>query len=91
MKLPGIKKTKSGHTLYLHTPASGKPVYVTIPGSERPTTLNAEEQGAWEFAFREAKNRLKYGNLRADAYAWRQLQKQFPRLQEFDGVQREVR
>ncbi len=33
--LPRTKKTKSGHTLYLHTPATGKPVYVTIPGSER--------------------------------------------------------
>ncbi|SRR6266404_6349965 len=85
VKLPRTKKTKSGQTLFLHTPRHGKPVYVTIPPNPpKLAVLNAEEEAAWEFSFRDARTRLKYGELRADLYAWKQVQRQFPRLRKFE-------
>ena len=91
-KLPRTKKTKPGQTLSHHTPAKGQPTYVTIP--ENPpkpkqltfAILNAEEQKVWECSFRDARTRLKYGDLRADGYAWKKVQRQFPRLRKYDGL-----
>ena len=51
------------------------------------TTLDTVEDAAWVEAFAFAKNEWRYSDTRADFYAWRQVQKQFPRLRSFAGIQ----
>jgi hypothetical protein len=46
----------------------------------RMAKLTPAEDRAWVDAFNHAKDALKYGDLRADAYAAREVCKQFPRL-----------
>lgn len=48
--------------------------------------LNAREEKVWRCAFRDARTRLKYGEFRADDYAWKKVQRQFPRLRKYDGL-----
>lgn len=47
--------------------------------------LTRAESKAWGTEFQWAKVANKYGDQRADAYAWRCLVKRFPRLKAFDG------
>jgi len=47
-------------------------------------TLTTEEDAAW-VAYWQYGLELHYGPNRAAGYAWRQLCKEFPRLQSFDG------
>lgn len=49
-------------------------------------TLDPIENQAWIEYFLYAKETLKYGDLRADAYAWRRMVEDYPRLKAFDGA-----
>lgn len=77
------------HLIYglLHTPKNGEPTSVP-PTLHKLTfaTLNAKEEAAWRCAYRDARTRLKYGDLRADGHAWKKVQRQFPRLRKYDAV-----
>lgn len=48
--------------------------------------LNQWENAEWESHFIHAVQELKYGNTRAGQYAWRNVQRIFPRLRAFDGA-----
>jgi hypothetical protein len=48
--------------------------------------LNAIEERAWEHAFHYHVNIAKQGQDRAANRAWRDLQREFPRLRKYDGA-----
>jgi hypothetical protein len=48
--------------------------------------LNAAEEHVWEHAFRYHVIDGKQGQDRAAYLAWRDLQREFPRLREYDGA-----
>jgi hypothetical protein len=52
---------------------------------KRLARFTVEEEKAWEHYFREGKG-LKYGDVRAGSYAWRQMQAEFPRLKSYSGA-----
>jgi hypothetical protein len=47
--------------------------------------LTAAEEKAWEHAFSYYLDQKK-GQMKADKLAWRDLQKEFPRLKKYDGA-----
>jgi Fe-S cluster biosynthesis and repair protein YggX len=52
---------------------------------KNPATLTAEENKAWEKYFEYYINEGKSDNY-ADKHAWQDLQNEFPRLKEYDGI-----
>jgi hypothetical protein len=49
-------------------------------------TFTATEERAWEHAFRYHLTVSKQGQDRAAGRAWRDLQREFPRLRKYDGA-----
>jgi hypothetical protein len=60
------------------------PLWHMKTGSKRITTLSAEENHAWEFAFALYVNEG-HPDSKADQFAWRDIVLEFPRLKEFSG------
>lgn len=50
------------------------------------TVLDPIEEQAWQFAFEYHMDTGKQGQDEAARHAWRDIRKQFPRLQPFDGT-----
>lgn len=61
------------------------PGWKTTRKRKRLATLTRDEDRLWVALFEYAVASLKYGQLRADAYAWRHTCEAFPRLRKFDG------
>jgi hypothetical protein len=53
---------------------------------KRKARLTKAEDNAWVFAFEYAVNCLRYGQERADKYAWERVCEEFPRLKKFTGA-----
>jgi hypothetical protein len=49
--------------------------------------LTPEEERAWEFAFQFYVLSENKNNATADRLAWRDVQKEFPRLRKYDGAE----
>ena len=59
-----------------------------MTASKKTTHLTPEEDKAWVHAFCYYLDNG-YSKEKADKYAWLDLQKEFPRLKEFDGCQKD--
>ncbi len=88
MKQTNRQHEESGCTDYLQHSADSCPLLTATAAPEAPklATLTEQENKYWICYFETYMNEIRRDAKRADAYAWKLICREFPRLKDFEGA-----